>query len=94
MGGDSYYHVGVASGILSKLWYDPLLSNIVTFQLQVNIDELPLFISSHSQFWPILGVLQSEIKPETNHNLFNFREYKAWGSQVIIGRLCRRNVID
>ena len=57
--GGSYYHCGIASGILHKLGASPncTLEEKITFQ--VNIDGLPLFKSSNSQFWPILGMLDS-----------------------------------
>ena len=57
--GGSYYHFGIASGILQKLGASPncTLEEKITFQ--VNIDGLPLFKSSNSQFWPILGMLDN-----------------------------------
>ena len=62
--GGSYYHFGVAYGIMSKFASDPKLrgGNNKLF-LQINVDGLPLFKSSNTQFWPILGLLQGSSEP-------------------------------
>ena len=60
IGGGSYYHFGISKGVLHELMTSSQnLSDVQTVSLQVNIDGLPLFKSSGSQFWPILGRLIS-----------------------------------
>lgn len=56
--GGSYYHFGIASGVISKLAFDSKLHAEDHILLQINIDGLPLFKSSNMQFWPILGLLK------------------------------------
>lgn len=57
--GGEYYHVGIENGITSILnsRQKSLSSKYKTITLHVNIDGLPLFKSSNSQFWPILGMI-------------------------------------
>ena len=64
LAGGSYYHFGIASGILEKLASssDAKLEEHIT--LQINIDGLPLFRSSNDSFWPILGMLDSPLIKE------------------------------
>ncbi|KAK9977083.1 hypothetical protein ABG768_018904 [Culter alburnus] len=58
--GGQYYHFGVLNSITEVLHQNvKILSNIHTLELQVNIDGLPLYKSSSTQFWPILGTLQN-----------------------------------
>lgn len=58
--GGQYYYFRVLKSITEVLHQNiDLLSNIHTLELQVNIDGLPLFKSSATQFWPILGTLQN-----------------------------------
>lgn len=62
----TYHYFGILNSVVKgceKIWaYVP---NKHTFQLQLNIDGLPLFHSSPLQLWPILGCLQGlkERKP-------------------------------
>ncbi|KAK6186492.1 hypothetical protein SNE40_008521 [Patella caerulea] len=59
--GGSYFHFGVAEGIKYRLESNPdLLASCTRVSLQLNIDGLPLFKSSNTQFWPILGLLIEE----------------------------------
>ncbi|XP_067299354.1 uncharacterized protein [Pseudorasbora parva] len=58
--GGQYYHFGVLNSITEVLHQNVnILTKIHTLELQVNIDGLPLFKSSATQFWPILGTLQN-----------------------------------
>lgn len=58
--GGQYYHFGLLKSITEVLHQNiDILSSIDTLELQVNIDGLPLFKSSATQFWPILGTLQN-----------------------------------
>lgn len=62
--GGQYYHFGVLNSIAEVLHQNvDILRNIHTLELQVSIDGLPLYKSSATQFWPILGTLQN-IKQE------------------------------
>lgn len=55
-----YYHIGIKEGILSALKSENVLpTHGEAIPLQINIDGLPLFKSSNSQFWPILGMVTS-----------------------------------
>lgn len=55
--GGQFCYIGVQSGVESQL-DDLLLENgSDTITLQVNIDGLPLFKSSGTQMWPILGLV-------------------------------------
>ena len=54
--GGEYYHFGVSVGLRNL--FSAIISNIRDgneMHLQINIDGLPLFRSSKTQFWPILG---------------------------------------
>ena len=56
--GGLYYHFGVASSISERL--TPLRlspGDIDSVSIQINVDGLPLFKSSNTQLWPILGKL-------------------------------------
>jgi len=57
VGGGSYFHFGVHNVLLTELRSDAYLSqaNVTVMRIQVNIDSLPLFKASNTQFWPILG---------------------------------------
>lgn len=56
LAGGSYYHFGITEYVRS-LTVSSLVAaeDIEEIKLQINIDGLPLFKSSNSQFWPILG---------------------------------------
>ena len=64
--GGSYHHFGVSSGIQYLLLRASPDSFSVadTLVLQINIDGLPLFKSSNTQFWPILGRLVDPFRTE------------------------------
>lgn len=58
--GGEYFHIGIEKGILSALKFEELsVIHGQTVTLQINIDGLPIFKSSNSQFWPILGMLNT-----------------------------------
>ncbi len=59
IGGGSYYHFGLLNGILSHI-QDIQPQNI---ELIVNVDGLPLFKSSRTEFWPILGLIRGQSNP-------------------------------
>lgn len=55
--GGQYYYLGIEESI-EKIFQSHIdLFNEASLHLQVNIDGLPLFKSSSTQFWPILGRL-------------------------------------
>ena len=58
--GGEYYNFGIPAGIVSCLESHP--SDVDTLshhvKLQLNIDGLPLFKSSNTQLWPILGMVE------------------------------------
>lgn len=58
--GGSFYHFGVARGIISKLstCSPSFLHGIESLTLHINIDGLPLFGSSSVSLWPILGMIK------------------------------------
>jgi len=57
--GGTYFHAGIEHGLLSQLTalVHPMRSE--SLSLQVNIDGLPLYKSSNSRFWPILGLVEN-----------------------------------
>lgn len=57
--GGSYHYFGIASSICDKFHGEiPVELNAVdTLSLNINVDGLPLFRSSNSQLWPILGIV-------------------------------------
>jgi len=60
--GGSYYHFGIEKMVVSVI-AECKLDNNNPVELQINIDGLPLFRSTNSQFWPILGlVLNCSVK--------------------------------
>ena len=62
--GGQYHHFGVEAGIKSRLMRHKELCSLDEILLQVNMDGLPLFKSSKESFWPILGLIPIEEKPE------------------------------
>jgi len=60
VGGGSYYHFGISSGIIDTIESIPLLDIHGEITFQISIDGLPLFQSSNDQFWPILGLLDKD----------------------------------
>jgi hypothetical protein len=59
-----YHHFGIQNGIMSCLKHMDDLVSEITLNLQFNIDGLPLFKSSCTEFWPILCMVkQSSAKP-------------------------------
>ena len=67
IGGWEYYHVGVGESILKELNSNGsvLVKDVQVVSSRFNIHGLPLFKSSSTQFWPILGKLsmQYQSKP-------------------------------
>ncbi|MES9901557.1 MAG: hypothetical protein ABW168_02610 [Sedimenticola sp.] len=56
--GGSYYHFGICENVKSLILSLPEpIESIQEISIQLNIDGLPLFKSSNTQFWPILGKL-------------------------------------
>ena len=67
--GGQYYHFGIRAGIVATFMCNhSIFHSSQKFHLQVNIDGLPIFKSSNTQLWPILGLLvnlpQSHLKAE------------------------------
>jgi len=59
LSGGMFHYFGILSsfqGLLNKMW--SVVPDRHAFKLQLNFDGLPLFKSSSTQFWPILGMLQ------------------------------------
>lgn len=58
LSGGHYYHFGVEYSVFNQLRNNLIiLFNVKMVNLQINIDGLPLFKSSSTQLWPILGRL-------------------------------------
>ena len=57
MGDGSYHHFGIKESVLNEVQTNSpfALLDIDSINIQLNIDGLPLFKSSSTQFWPILG---------------------------------------
>jgi hypothetical protein len=53
--GGQYYHFGIARGIGEICNLANVVDADTSISLQLNIDGLPIFKSSKTQFWPILG---------------------------------------
>lgn len=63
--GGQYYHFGLLQSISGVLYKNmDILRNITNLELQVSIDGLPLYKSSATQFWPILGAVQNLVQEE------------------------------
>lgn len=58
LSGGVYNHSGIESGIVSQMLGSPELQKLTSVSMQVNVDGLPLFKSSNSQFWPVLGLIE------------------------------------
>ena len=56
IGSGSYYHFGIETNVISLIQKDVHLQKIHSLHLNVNIDGLPIFKSSKTQLWPILGI--------------------------------------
>jgi len=61
--GGLYYHFGLANG-LGNILDEFGVEDDSVIKLQINIDGLPIFKSTNSQFWPILGLLTNCVKRE------------------------------
>ena len=57
LSGGTYYHFGIANGIKLSLEQITDLNILDALSIQVNVDGLPVFKSTNSQFWPIQGML-------------------------------------
>lgn len=58
--GGTYHYFGIFQSMASTLQvYRSTLTSGMCLKLQVNVDGLPLFKSSSTQFWPILGYVQN-----------------------------------
>ena len=55
--GGEYCHLGIEIGLRQIFKNSFLNNNLICFELQFNIDGLPLFKSSSSTLWPILGMI-------------------------------------
>ncbi|CAG9763445.1 unnamed protein product [Ceutorhynchus assimilis] len=55
----NYYHFGLKEGILETLKRQNIINCPEVLKISINIDGIPLTKSSLSQFWPILGFLDS-----------------------------------
>lgn len=59
VGGGYYHHFGLAFCVTKKICAEPdIYKNMVSLNIQINIDGQPLFKSSNVQFWPILGMIE------------------------------------
>ena len=98
--GGSYYHFGLASGLLKLVQSMPNKLNIEASDIdsvlvQFNIDGLPLFKSTNTQFWPILcrvvepfeskpfvvGLFSGNQKPQNVHEYL--QSFKAEVTELI-----------
>ncbi|RXN03277.1 hypothetical protein ROHU_013557 [Labeo rohita] len=58
--GGTYHYFGILKSMQTTLEaYKCSLANGVCLELQANVDGLPIFKSSSTQFWPILGVIKN-----------------------------------
>ncbi|KAG1676297.1 hypothetical protein GQR58_014382 [Nymphon striatum] len=67
VGGGFYHHFGIETSVMSEIQTNSQVEilDIQSVCLELNVDGLPLFKSSNTQFWPILGriVKPYESKP-------------------------------
>ncbi len=61
MANGNYYHFGLEKGILNLLKTSKLRRT--SLKVLVNVDGLPLFKSSTTSFWPILGKVRGQHSP-------------------------------
>ena len=61
LAGGSYYHFGMAKQITTAIQNEDNLKNHDCLNIKINIDGLPIFKSSKSEFWPILGLLEESV---------------------------------
>ncbi|KAL0151586.1 hypothetical protein M9458_053103 [Cirrhinus mrigala] len=69
--GGVFHYCGILNSvrkILDKVWHT--VGDKHVFKLQLNFDGLPLFKSTATQFWPILGLLQGHTKAPVLIGLF------------------------
>lgn len=60
LAGGQYHHFGLLNCVISRInKMVKCLPDDFCFNLQINIDGLPLFKSTQHQFWPILGSLRN-----------------------------------
>ena len=65
LSGGSYYHFGIAKGIMNRIEQIPNLPTVESLSVQVNIDGVPVFKTTNGQFWPFLiGLFYGESKPK------------------------------
>ena len=57
MSGGAYYHFGIAAGVKRCLSQILDAGSFDALSMQVNVDGVPVFKSTNSQFWPIQGLL-------------------------------------
>lgn len=57
LSGGSYYHFGIAKGIECNLKQNHTNYPFDRIKIQINVDGVPLFKSTNSQFWPIQGMI-------------------------------------
>lgn len=56
--GGKYHHIGIQQGIVNVLSQRGCNPNVAV-EIQVNVDGLPIFKSSNTQLWPILGKIHN-----------------------------------
>lgn len=60
MGSGKFHHFGLENNILNILKSDTFDISSLTISLNLNVDGLPLYRSSRTQFWPILCYLEED----------------------------------
>ena len=67
IGGGSYYHFGIAEQIQKLLEKNFISTDTYKIKLQINVDGIPIFKSSNTQLWPILGkIVNADCIPNAN----------------------------
>lgn len=76
LAGGQYHHFGLLNCVISRINKMVMcLPDDFCFNLQINIDGLPLFKSTQHQFWPILGSLRNiENRAIFNWSIFWLKE--------------------